>query len=60
MNTRPSDARREAWDRLARDLPKGVLGAITQTIPLSDVPAMSEQILSGDVRGRLVVAVADV
>ena len=59
-NTCPVDVRREAWDRLARDLPKEVLGAITQTIPLSDVPAMSEQILSGDVRGRLVVAVADV
>ena len=60
MNTRPSDARREAWNRLARDLPEEALDAITQTIPLTDVPAMSEAILSGDVRGRVVVAVADV
>ena len=59
-NTCPSDVRREAWGRLARDLPAETLDAITQTIPLTDVPAMSEQILRGDVRGRVVVVVADV
>ena len=59
-NTCPSDVRREAWGRLARDLPEEALDAITQTVPLTDVPAMSERILKGDVRGRVVVAVADV
>ena len=59
-NTCPSDVRREAWGRLARDLPKEALDSITQTIPLTDVPAMSERILRGDVRGRVVVEVAGV
>ena len=56
-NTCPPDVRREAWQRLARDLPKEAFAAITQTIPLADVPAMSEAILKGDVRGRVVVEV---
>ena len=59
-NTCPPDVRREAWQRLARDLPKDVLASITQTVPLADVPAMSETILKGDVQGRVVVEVADV
>ncbi|MGI9175126.1 MAG: MDR family oxidoreductase [Rhodothermales bacterium] len=56
-NTCPPDVRREAWQRLVRDLPEDALAAITQTIPLADVPAMSEAILKGDVRGRVVVDV---
>lgn len=58
-NTCPADVRRTAWGRLARDLPKEALAALTQTIPLTDVPAMSEEILKGHVQGRVVVAVAD-
>ena len=54
-NTCPPDVRREAWSRLARDLSKETLASITQAIPLADVPAMSEAILKGDVRGRVVV-----
>lgn len=53
----PADVRREAWHRLARDLPKEMLEVITQTIPLGDVPRVSEEILEGNVRGRVVVDV---
>ena len=54
-NTCPLDVRHKAWGRLARDLPKEALASITQTIPLTDVPAMSEAILKGDVQGRVVI-----
>jgi acrylyl-CoA reductase (NADPH) len=53
----PFDRRRDAWDRLSRDLPKGKLEAITQTIPLESVGDWAGRILKGGVRGRLVVAV---
>jgi len=51
------EPRRAAWERLARDIPANTLARITQTIPLADVPAMSEEILKGRVRGRVVVDV---
>lgn len=53
----PQPARRAAWERLARDLPADTLARITQTIPLADVPRMSEEILAGRVRGRVVIDV---
>ncbi len=51
------EPRRAAWERLAHDLPTDMLARITQTIPLADVPAMSEEILNGRVRGRVIVDV---
>ncbi len=53
----PQAARRATWERLARDLPAETLARITQTISLADVPAMSEEILKGHVRGRVVIDV---
>ena len=53
----PQEQRRAAWERLARDVPADTLDRITQTIPLADVPAMSEEILAGHVRGRVVIDV---
>jgi acrylyl-CoA reductase (NADPH) len=53
----PQGPRRAAWERLARDLPADTLKKITRTIPLADVPAMSEEILAGRVRGRVVIDV---
>jgi len=51
-------ARREAaWARLARDLPAARLEAVTQTRPLSDVPALAAEILAGRVRGRTVIEI---
>ena len=51
----PIERRRAAWARLARDLPHDKLDAITETIPLAELPAAAGRILKGGVRGRLVV-----
>ena len=53
----PPERRREAWSRLARDLPLDRLERMIEVIPLADVPARAESILAGQVRGRLVVDV---
>lgn len=53
----PIPERREAWDRLARDLPLEQLDAVTSVAPLSDVPGLAGQILKGQVKGRVVVDV---
>ncbi len=53
----PQPRRREAWQRLARDLPKSALEQIIQVAPLADVPRLSEAILAGQIRGRVVVDV---
>ena len=48
-------ARREAWARLARELPKDKLEAMTTVAPLADLPALAADILAGRVRGRTVI-----
>jgi acrylyl-CoA reductase (NADPH) len=53
----PPAPRLEAWQRLARDLPLDRLDHITQTVPLSEVPALAPRILKGEVRGRVVIDV---
>jgi len=52
----PIDRRRAAWQRLARDLPKDKLDALTETVPIESVGDWAGRILKGGVRGRLVVA----
>ncbi len=47
----------EAWNRLARDLDKGLLDAMTVTRPLADAPKLAPEILAGRVRGRVVLEV---
>jgi acrylyl-CoA reductase (NADPH) len=47
--------RREAWDRIARDLDKAKLEALTRHVKLDDVPAVAADIVAGKVRGRVVV-----
>ncbi len=57
-NTAPLPRRRQAWKRLALDLPKPAADLILSgIIHLDQVPAMSEEILKGGVRGRIVVDV---
>ena len=51
----PKAARVEAWSRLARDLDKEKLRAMTVTRPASDVVALAPDILAGKVRGRVVL-----
>jgi acrylyl-CoA reductase (NADPH) len=53
----PQPRRREAWTRLVRDLPMDKLQKIMQVAPLQEVPALSQEILKGRVRGRVVVDV---
>jgi acrylyl-CoA reductase (NADPH) len=53
----PRARRLEAWSRLARDLDKSSLAAMTTTRPLTDVTALAPEILAGKVRGRVVLEV---
>lgn len=53
----PVERRRAAWTRLVRELPMEALDSITQVASLDDVPALSEQMIAGKTRGRLVVDV---
>lgn len=55
----PRPLRQEAWARLARDLPAERLASITHTYTLDDLPKLSAQILSGEVRGRSVIRIAE-
>ncbi|MCS7057713.1 MAG: oxidoreductase [Meiothermus sp.] len=51
----PREKRLLAWQRLAQELPKPLLGAMVQTVELEEVPALAQAILQGQVRGRVVV-----
>ncbi|NAZ36260.1 MDR family oxidoreductase [Rubellimicrobium sp. CFH 75288] len=51
----PIPRREAAWARLARDLDRDRLAAMTVSATLDDVPALGRQILAGQVRGRVVV-----
>ncbi len=53
----PIERRRQAWSRLATDLPFDLLDAMTETASLAEVPALGKRILKGDVRGRVVIDV---
>jgi len=53
----PKSLRIEAWRRLASELPMAKLDAITTLEPLSKVKELSEKILAGQVRGRVVLDV---
>ena len=48
-------ARREAWTRLARELPKDKLEAMTTVATFAALPALAADILQGRVRGRTVI-----
>jgi len=51
----PKAARVEAWERLARDLDRDRLKAMTETRPISEAPALASDVLAGKVRGRIVL-----
>jgi acrylyl-CoA reductase (NADPH) len=51
----PKAARVEAWDRLARDLDRERLKAMTEVRPISDVIGLAPDVLAGKVRGRIVL-----
>lgn len=54
----PIALRRQAWARLAEDLPDGVLQANTREIGMDQVIDTARALLDGRVRGRVVVKVA--
>jgi len=54
----PLDRRREAWKRLESDLDRQKLATITREIGLSDVLGVAPGILTGHVRGRIVVKIS--
>ena len=53
----PRPKREQAWARLAQDLPLDKLDAMTSVRPMADVPAVTADILKGQVRGRTVIDV---
>jgi acrylyl-CoA reductase (NADPH) len=53
----PLERRKEAWKCLENDLDRQKLAAMTTEIPLSEVLEKAPAILSGQVRGRIVVKV---
>ncbi len=53
----PYDNRVRAWARIARDLPMDKLEEMVRPAGLSDLPALGEKILKGQIKGRVVVDV---
>jgi len=53
----PMVRRERAWARLAKDLDKTRLDAMTEVVPMSKVIDLAPRILAGQVRGRVVVDV---
>lgn len=53
----PMAKRERAWTRLARDLDRDKLAAVTTVHAFEDVPKLAEDILAGQVRGRVVIEI---
>ncbi len=53
----PQPLRRQAWQRLARDLDRTKLSAITREVAFADLMQAGRDILAGKLRGRAVVRV---
>ena len=53
----PQPVRLQAWSRLATDLDLDKLASATSVVTLAEVPRMADQVLQGQVRGRMVVDV---
>lgn len=53
----PKAIRVAAWDRLARDLDRAKLAQLTVAHPIEDVVELAPQIIAGQVKGRVVLAV---
>ena len=55
----PAGPRQATWDRLAQDLPIRQLRMMVETRALTDLPQLARDILAGQVRGRVVIDLAD-
>lgn len=54
----PLAKRQRAWDRLARDLDLALLERMIEEVPLEGAITKAQQLMAGQVRGRVVVRVA--
>jgi acrylyl-CoA reductase (NADPH) len=54
----PLARRQRAWDRLARDLDPALLERMVEEVPLEAAVAKAQQLMAGQVRGRVVVKIA--
>lgn len=54
----PLARRQAAWDRLARDLGPALLESMIDEVPLEGAIAKAQQLMAGQVRGRVVVRIA--
>ncbi len=55
----PLAKRQRAWDRLARDLDPALLERMIDEVPLEGAIAKAQQLMAGQVRGRVVVRLPD-
>ena len=55
----PMARREQAWQRLAKELPRALLEDNTTELSLAEVPALAQRLLAGQVRGRVVVRLQD-
>jgi acrylyl-CoA reductase (NADPH) len=53
----PLPRRREAWERLARDLDPALLESMITEVPLAGAVAAAADLMAGKVRGRIVVKI---
>lgn len=53
----PLVKRQRAWDRLATDLDLALLESMIDDVPLSQAMAKAQQLMDGQVRGRVVVSI---
>jgi acrylyl-CoA reductase (NADPH) len=53
----PIARRREAWERLARDIDPAALEAMTTEVPLADAVEKAHDLMAGRIRGRVVVRI---
>jgi len=53
----PTEHRVKVWQRVVKDLPDSALTSINRTAALEEMPDLSEKMLSGRLRGRIVVDV---
>jgi acrylyl-CoA reductase (NADPH) len=53
----PLPERREAWERIARNLPPELIDRMTTTVTLAEVAELGSRILKGEVQGRVVVEI---
>ncbi|TCT02214.1 MDR family oxidoreductase [Aquabacter spiritensis] len=54
----PAAKRARAWARLARDLDRAKLAAMTRVEPFARLPEIAAEIIAGQVRGRVVIDLA--